>query len=238
MNPKAYAEAGHKVQYCNHLDRNSLMPLIIRPCTPDDVGDIIPLMFSAGPDAFKYVFSVNSELEALDFLRASFVKGDGEFGYMDHVVALDNDEIVALVGMRSAQDNLKYTLSAAKGIFKFYGLLNGLRVVVRGLRFERIVSPPKKSVLCLHNLGVKEGLRGKGYGRQLIAWFMQQAGQQSVTAVGLDVAQTNPRAKALYLELGFTVKSITQGTLSNQYGRGVTHEHMESSELRLRYQSY
>ena len=203
------------------------MPLIIRPCTAEDVDDIIPLMFSAGPDAYRFVFSVDSELQALDFLRASFIKGNGEFGYRDHFVAVDNDEIVALVGMRSAQDNLKYTLSAAGSIFKFYGLFNGLRVVSRGLRFERIVSPPHKGVVCLHNLGVKEGLRGKGYGRQLIDWFVQQAGEQNVRTVGLDVAETNPRAKALYLGLGFTVKRVTQGTLRNQYGRGVTHEYME-----------
>ncbi len=203
------------------------MALIIRPCKPEDVEDILPLMYSAGPDAFRFVFSVNSELEAMDILRASFVKGDGEFGYRDHFVAVDNDEIVALIGMRSAQDNLKYTLSAASSIFKFYGIINGLRVISRGLRFERIVAPPHKGVLCLHNLGVKEGLRGKGYGRQLIAWFIEQAGKRNETAVGLDVAETNPRAKALYLGLGFTVKSITQGKLSNQYGRGVTHEYME-----------
>lgn len=203
------------------------MTLNIRPCTAEDVEEVIPLMYSAGPDAFRFVFSVRSELEALDFLRASFVKGDGEFGFRDHYVAIDNDEIVALVGMRSAQDNLKYTLSAASSIFKFYGLSNGLRVVSRGLRFERIVSPPHKGVLCLHNLGVKEGLRGKGYGRQLIAWFMQEAGKQSAAAVGLDVAETNPRAKALYMGLGFAVKSVTPGKLSNKYGRGVTHEYME-----------
>jgi ribosomal protein S18 acetylase RimI-like enzyme len=227
MNAKTYAEAVHDVQCYTYLYRNSVMALTIRPCTAEDVDDIIPLMFSAGPDAFRFVFSVNNEHEALDFLRVSFVKGDGEFGYKDHFVAVDNDEIVALVGMRSAQDNLKYTLSAAGSIFKFYGLFNGLRVVSRGLRFEHIVSPPKKGVLCLHNLGVKEGMRGKGYGRQLIAWFMQQAGEQKVAAVCLDVAETNPRAKALYLGLGFTVKSVTQGTLSNRYGRGVTHEYME-----------
>jgi ribosomal protein S18 acetylase RimI-like enzyme len=227
MKAKEYAEAVHGVQCHNDLDWNSVMPLIIRPCTAEDVDDIIPLMYSSGPDAFRFVFSVHSELQVLDFLRACFVKGDGEFGYRDHSVAVDNDEIVALVGMRSAQDNLKYTLSAAGSIFKFHGLFNGLRVVSRGLRFERIVSPPRKGVLCLHNLGVKEGLRGKGYGRQLIAWFVQQAGKQNVKAVGLDVAETNPRAKALYLGLGFTVKSVTQGKLSNQYGRAVTHEYME-----------
>jgi ribosomal protein S18 acetylase RimI-like enzyme len=56
---------------------------------------------------------------------------------------------------------------------------------------------------------------------------VQQGGEQNVKAVGLDVAETNPRAKALYLGLGFTVKRVTQGKLSNKYGRGVTHEYME-----------
>lgn len=227
MNPKKYVGAVHGVQCHNYLHRNPVMALIIRPCTAEDVDDILPLMYSSGPDAFRFVFCVNNELEVMNFLRTSFVKGDGEFGYRDHFVAIDNDEIVALVGMRSTQDNLKYTLSAASSIFKFYGLLNGLRVVCRGLRFERIVSPPHKGVLCLHNLGVKQGLRGKGYGRQLIAWFVQQAGKHKVKAVGLDVAETNPRAKALYLGLGFTVKRVTQANLSNKYGRAVTHEYME-----------
>lgn len=219
--------AVHRVQCCNDLDWKTVMALLIRPCTAEDVDDILPLMYSAGPETFRFVFSVHSELEVLDFLRASFVKGDGEFGYRDHFVAVDNDDIVALVGMRRAQDNLKYTLSAASDIFKFYGLYNGLRVISRGLRFERIVSPPHKGTLCLHNLGVKEGLRGKGYGRQLIAWFLEQSGKQNVNAVCLDVAETNPRARALYLGLGFSIKGVTQGNLSNKYGRGVTHEYME-----------
>jgi len=186
-------------------------------------------MYSSGPEAYRYTFSVSCEHQALDFLRDAFVSGDGEFGYRDHIVAVDAGEIVALVGMRSADDSSEYTLAVIKNIFGFYGLIDGLRVMIRGLRFEKIVSPPKKGVLCLHNLGVKESLRGKGYGRQLIAYFLKQAEQQNVRAVGLDVAQTNPRARALYLSLGFEVKSATQGKLSNKYGRGVSHEYMEYS---------
>jgi len=203
------------------------MSLIFRPCRPEDVDAILPLMYSSGPEAYRYVFSVSSELQVLEFLRAAFIRGDGEFGYKDHVVAVDDGEIVALVGMRSAQDNTAYTLAILKGIFGFYGVVNGVRVIIRGLRFEKIVAPPRKGVLCLHNLGVKEQLRGKGYGRQLIAWFLEQAPGESINAVGLDVAETNPRARALYLDLGFEVKHASEGTLSNKYGRGVGHEYME-----------
>lgn len=186
-------------------------------------------MYSSGPAAYRYTFSVSHKLQVLDFLRDAFVKGDGEFGYRDHIVAVDEGEIVALVGMRSADDGSEYTLAVIKNIFGFYGLINGLRVIIRGLRFEKIVSPPRPGVLCLHNLGVKEGVRGKGYGRQLIAYFLEQAQRKNVDAVGLDVAETNPRAKALYLRLGFEVKGATMGRLSNKYGRGVSHEYMEYS---------
>ena len=205
------------------------MSLIFRSCTVEDIDDVIPLMYSSGPDAFRFTFSVNSKLQVLEFLRVAFLKGEGEFGYKDHIVAVDNGEIVALVGMRSAQDNIDYTLAIAKTIFAFYGIFNGIRVVIRGLRFERVVSPPKKNVLCLHNLGVKEQVRGKGYGQKLIAHFIQKANERSETAVGLDVAETNPRAKALYLRLGFEVKSATDGGFYNKYGRAVTHEYMEYS---------
>ena len=205
------------------------MSLVFRPARAEDVDAILPLMYSAGPEAFKYVFSVNSELEVLDFLHLAFLRGDGEFGYKDHIVALEGEQIVALVGMRQAEDNLSYTLSAARSIFAFYGIINGLRVAIRGLRFERIVSPPGKGVLCLHNLGVSEEMRGKGCGQQLIAYFLDEARQHGVKAVGLDVAETNPRAKALYLRLGFETKGTTSGGLSNKYGRGVSHDYMEFS---------
>ena len=207
------------------------MSLVFRPCRAEDVDAVIPLMYSAGPEAYRYTFSVSSELQVLDFLRIAFVQGAGEFGYRDHFVALDGKEIVALVGMRSADDSSEYLMAVVKNIFGFYGPINGLRVIIRGLRFEKIVAPPKKRVISLHNLAVTENCRGKGYGRQVIAWFLQQADKKNALAVGLDVAETNPRAKALYRELGFEVKRAIEGKLSNKYGRGVGHEYMEYSLL-------
>ena len=206
------------------------MPLSFRPCQPEDVDAAIPLMYSSGPEAYRYVFSVSHESQVLEFLRAAFIKGDGEFGYRDHIVAVDNNgEIVALVGMRNAEDNTDYTIAVIKTVFQFYGVLNGLRVLIRGLRFEKIVAPPRNGTLSLHNLGVKEQLRGKGYGQLLIAYFLEQAKKQHATTVGLDVAETNPKARALYLRLGFEVKRANSGSLVNKFGRGVSHEYMEIS---------
>jgi len=203
------------------------MTLEYRSCQPSDVNEAIPLMYSAGPEAFRYVFSVDYSEQAIDFLRYAFVKGKGEFGYNDHIVALDNNTIVGLVGRRSSRQNLAYTVVAAKQIFGFYGLFKGLKVIFRGLRFEAIVTPPTKGRVCLHNLGVSPDSRGKGFGQRMIEHFIAYEKQVNTTHVCLDVAATNPRAKSLYQRLGFVVKEQKNGKLKNKYGRGVDHETME-----------
>ncbi len=203
------------------------MTLEYRSCQPTDVNEAIPLMYSAGPESFRYVFSVDCSEQAVDFLRYAFVKGKGEFGYHDHVVAIDNNKIVGLVGRRTSAQNLAYTLVAIKQIFGFYGLFKGIKVLIRGLRFEAIVAPPPKGRVSLHNLGVSPDSRGKGYGQQIIEHFVANEKLANNTQVCLDVAATNPRAKLLYQRLGFVVKKHKLGKLKNKYGRGVDHEYME-----------
>ncbi len=204
------------------------MTLEYRSCQPSDVNEAIPLMYSAGPEAYRYVFSVDYPEQAADFLRYAFVKGKGEFGYNDHKVAIHNNVIVGLVGRRCSTQNLAYTLIAVKQIFGFYGMLKGLQVIVRGLRFEKIVAPPPKGRVCLHNLGVTPDSRGKGYGQQIIEHFIAGEKLSNGAQVCLDVAATNPRAKSLYQRLGFVVKKHKLGKLENKYGRGVDHEYMET----------
>ena len=203
------------------------MTIKYRPCQASDVNEVIPLMYSAGPDAFLYVFSVDYQDQVIDFLHYAFCQGDGEFGYKGHQVAIEGDRIIALVGRRSAKDNMAYTITAIKQIFSFYSFVNAPKVIFRGLKFEAIVRPPSKSVVCLHNLAVIDGQQGKGIGQQIIKHFLTQEKAKNTVTVCLDVAETNPRAKVLYQRLGFEIKHKKQGKLKNKYGQGVGHEYME-----------
>lgn len=203
------------------------MTIQFRNCQPSDVNEVIPLMYSAGPEAFRYVFSVDYQDQVIDFLYFAFCQGNGEFGYKDHQVGISNNNIVALVGRRSPKDNFSYTLTAIKQIFSFYGTFKGLKVILRGLRFEAIVTPPTKHVICLHNLAVADEQQGNGIGQQVIQHFIEQERLKGTSTVCLDVAETNPRAKVLYQRLGFVERHKRIGKLKNTYGRGVSHEHME-----------
>ena len=203
------------------------MTIEIRNCVAADVAEVIPLMYSSGPESFRYVFSVDYELQAMDFLRDAFCSGSGEFGYKGHQVVIDDGRIVALVGRRSAQENLAYTVAALKQIFTFYSFFKAIGVLVRGLRFEAIVKPPIKDIICLHNLAVSEDQQGSGIGEKLIASFLAKEKANGKKTVSLNVAETNPRARKLYKRLGFIVKNNRLGNLQSKYGRGVSHEYME-----------
>lgn len=203
------------------------MTIEIRKCEAGDVVGVIPLMYSSGPESFRYVFSVDYKEQAVDFLHYAYCSGDGEFGYKDHQVMVEEGRIIGLVGRRTAKDNLKYTMAAIKQIFGYYGFYKGIGVLVRGLRFEAIVVPPIKDVICLHNLAVSPEQQGSGIGAQLIKSFLAQEKKKGVATVSLNVAETNPRAKVLYERLGFVVKDKKIGKLSNKYGQGVGHDYME-----------
>ena len=203
------------------------MIIEIRKCKASDVAEVVPLMYSSGPESFRYVFSADYKEQAIDFLYHAFCCGDGEFGYKDHQVVVEGGCIVALVGRRIAKDNLKYIMAAIKQIFGYYGFYKGVGVLIRGLRFEAIVAPPVRDIVCLHNLAVSLERQGRGMGAQFIKSFLAKEKERGVATVSLNVAETNPKAKVLYERLGFVVKDKKIGKLSSQYGRGVGHEYME-----------
>ncbi|MFD2165719.1 GNAT family N-acetyltransferase [Thalassotalea euphylliae] len=207
------------------------MKVTIRQATKADVDQVVHLMFSAGPDAYRYVFSINHADEALDFLRYAYLKGLGEFGYQGHSVACIKDNVVGVIGLRTYQDNNAYVLSALKNIIGFYGVRQGLKVIWRGLRFERVVKAPKANRLYIHNVGVCEYHQGEGIGRKLISYAIAQAKARDLVAACLDVAILNKRAKALYLKYGFRTRHVTASALKSEFGRGLSHEYMELTLL-------
>ncbi|NMP30701.1 GNAT family N-acetyltransferase [Thalassotalea sp. M1531] len=203
------------------------MKIYIRPTYASDVEDVIPLMFSAGPEAYRYVFSQQSSNQALEFLREAYLRGGGEFGFSSHFVACQGDRVIGLLGLRQPNNNWPYAWSALTNILRYYSLVDALKVLVRGLKFEQIVKPTVRNRLCIHNLAVSESCQGLGVGRQLIEYAVNQAQALGFSHVCLDVAETNPKAKALYQRLGFITQSHHVGNLNSTYGKGVSHDYME-----------
>jgi ribosomal protein S18 acetylase RimI-like enzyme len=201
--------------------------LEFRPCQPTDAKAAAPLIYSSGPGAFDYVFCHNHEQQALQFLQAAFVRGDSEFGYQQHVAAVYQGKVIGVGAVRDASLNFRFMFSAFKNILRFYSPLAAVGVVVRGLRTEQVIQPPKKGVGIIYQLGVAPDYRGKGVGQQILNRLLAQVRAQKLLVAALDVAESNPRAKALYQRTGFQEKTLRQGSLRSRFGHVGNHSYME-----------
>jgi ribosomal protein S18 acetylase RimI-like enzyme len=201
-------------------------PLIFRAATPADVADAVPLIYSSGPAAFDYVFNVGGRKGAQEFLCFAYLKGGGEFGWRAHRVAEMAGQIAAAGAAFDGRDVLRFTIANALQIFGFYGPIQAWGVMVRGLRTEAIIRPPRADEYYLCHVGVREALRGRGIGASFMRDLLQGLDTRRHRCATLDVAVTNPRAQLLYERLGFVVQALRPSTLRNRRGRVADHYRM------------
>lgn len=95
----------------------------------------------------------------------------------------------------------------------FVATVNGEVAGVMEVRFDGFF----RAFPYLALLGVKKGWRGKGVGRQMIAFFEEAARQLGYTRVSIMVSSFNPRARSLYQSLGY--KRI--GLLPDAFREGI-----------------
>jgi len=77
------------------------MSLQFRPAEAGDAAQAVPLIYSAGPEGFEYVFT-QGRRSALDYLHYAFVDGRGFFGYRNHRVALRAGTVVGIAAFYRA----------------------------------------------------------------------------------------------------------------------------------------
>lgn len=203
------------------------MELTFGDATPDDVDAAVPLIFSSGPDAFNYVFSHRTKINALQFLAKAFVRPRGEFGYTNHVVGTLDGQVVACGAGFTGSDMPGFMLNATTSIFKFYGPLQALAVIRRGLQIEKMVPPPMGNMHYIGHIGVDPEFRGRGLGEQLMNHIIEEGRRLGRTTAALDVSLENPRAEALYTRLGFKVTWEKISHYRNETSHIPSHHRME-----------
>lgn len=200
----------------------------IRRARATDVEAAVPLIFSSGPDAFNYVFSYRTRVDALGFLAYAFGCDRGEFGWPVHWVAALDGEVVATAAGYTGATARHFTGPAIRQILHCNGLIAGARVIRRGLQIERIIVPPSRPELFyIGNVGVAPALRGRGIGKMLFEHLHEEARRQGATVAALDVSVENPRAEALYTRLGYRAVKENPSKLHNAAGRVADHRRME-----------
>ena len=200
----------------------------IRHARPDDAPDAVPLIFSAGPDAFNFVFSHRTRLDARGFIAHAFASDRGEFSWRHHwVVELDGEVAGTAMGYTGAA--ARHFLWPAVGhIFRCYGVVGTVPVIRRGLQIEKIIVPPTRAdMFYIGNVAVSPALRGHGIGQQIMEHMHAEGRRQGATVCALDVSAANPRAEALYTRMSYRVVKENVSRLENAGGRVADHRRME-----------
>lgn len=200
--------------------------LTFRAAARADVADAVPLIYSSGPAAFDYVFNIGGTRDAQTFLRFAYLRDAGEFSWQAHRVAEVGGLVVAAGAAYDGRVVLRFTIAGALQILRFYGPIRAWGVMLRGLRTERVIQPPRAREYYLCHVGVREELRGQGIGARFMRHLLEGLDAGRHRCAILDVAVTNPRAQLLYERLGFVVEALRASKLQNRHGRVVDHYRM------------
>ena len=203
------------------------MKIAFRSAVAADVEAAVPLIYSSGPAAFDYVFTLDGGPTAENFLTRAFLDGAGEFGWRNHVVGELDGRIVAAGAGWSGGMGFGFMIAGARQILGGYGPIAGAGVIGRALRVEAIVPPPSRTRFVVAHLGVRPETRGQGIGQALIEHLLDRGRTRGIGIAALDVAVTNPRGQALYERLGFVVTGERRSRLSNPRATVPDHRHME-----------
>ena len=208
------------------MDAENLAALTFRAASRADVADAVPLIYSSGPAAFDYVFKIGGTRDAQAFLRYAYQQGGGEFGWRAHRVAERGGQVTAAGAAFDGRSVMRFTIAGALQILRFYGPVHAWGVMVRGLRVEAIIRPPRAEEYYLCHLGVREEMRGHGIGAGFMRHLLEGLDPKRHRCAALDVAVTNPRAQLLYERLGFEVDALRSSKLQNQCSRVADHYRM------------
>jgi len=200
--------------------------LTFRAASRADAVDVVPLIYSSGPAAFDYVFDIGGTRDAQGFLRFAYLHGGGEFGWRAHRICDMGGQVAAAGAAFDGRAVLRFTIAGALLILRFYGPIRAWGVMIRGLRTETVIRPPRAEEYYLCHLGVREEMRGQGIGAHFIRYLLEGLDANRHRCAALDVAVTNPRAHLLYERLGFAVDVLRSSQLQNRRGRVVDHYRM------------
>lgn len=174
----------------------------IRNAQCTDRGDIISLLYSAGPEMYDFLFKTPLH-EAREFLQYEFDTGRGFWGFSNVTVVVVDGMVIGTGCFFGGKSFDTLSFQTVINAFKFYGLREIGTILFRFLCAESVMKHPKKGEIYLSNFAVNPTQRGMGIGSEFLQVHIQRFREVGYHIFGLDVSVSNPRAEKLYKNYGF-----------------------------------
>lgn len=182
----------------------SVENITLRPAVVEDGEWAIPLLFSAGPALFSYIFA-SPDQQAQEVLQQAFTYPHHAFSYQYmQVVELQNQPAGVLIGYpghikRQADEKVQAVMA------RFLSLRQLPKILVNLADLSRIKQGVSSQDYYILSLSVLPELRSQGLGTFLLDCAETQARSQQCAAICLDVAFNNDRAKLLFERRGYQI---------------------------------
>jgi ribosomal protein S18 acetylase RimI-like enzyme len=183
----------------------SATPLRFRVAQAADAAACAPLIFASGVREFGFFLGEPADV-CVAFLRFAFGSRLGRFSWRRHRVAVAADGAVLCV--MAAHDGRSVLLDdphIAYMLLRFFGILQAIGMLWRGLRLESELPAPTRRQTLIAHCATLESRRGTGAFSALFedARLADLYRGESDREIVLDVLTSNVRARALYQRLGF-----------------------------------
>ena len=139
------------------------------------------------------------EARALSFLRTAVDPS--------HAISAISDQgvLLGIAGFKTARGG--FVGGGMRQLRSAYGLFGGLW---RGVVLSALDRPVESGSLLMDGIFVSETARGQGVGTLLLDAIKRKARELGLTHVRLDVIDSNPRARALYIRQGFVALETSE----------------------------
>ena len=155
----------------------------------------------------------------MSIIRSAESKDIGAVAAIFERIIDDEERGISAVGWKRGVYPTKATAEAALAQGDLFVLEDGGRVVA-AMRVNHEQVPEYSScrweypaadeqIMVAHTLVVDPAAKGKGYGRQMVAFYEQYAKEHRCPFLRMDTNAINTRARALYKSLGYKEIGIT-----------------------------
>lgn len=130
------------------------------------------------------------------------------------ICAVERGQLLGVAGFKTQEGGL--VGGKLSDLAKVYGWFGA---TWRGVLLDQLVRDLADGQLLMDGIFVAETARGRGVGSALLEAVMDHARNLGCQEVRLDVIDTNPRARALYLRRGFApCGAVRTGLLQHLFG--------------------
>ncbi|MFN8446412.1 MAG: GNAT family N-acetyltransferase [Caldilineaceae bacterium] len=178
--------------------------LAFRSAQPTDATVTAPLIYSAAPDQYRFVFAVD-RYTIVDFLQRAFHNGSRLFGYQRYTVATLQDQAIAIGAFYGAADHPRPDLKTIATLINCFDPIRFVGILRRSAQFSALLSHAVPETKYIANFAVAEAWRSQGIGTSFLQREIGLAKTQGYKNCALNVSSSNPKAQQLYERLGFQV---------------------------------